>query len=135
MAMQDPAYRTDSLPKSGDTNLRDLDESPLLSDQEVRRASAIPGDLLPQVAVFKLGHTNPPMPITLAQARAAKGAFVESFAQVVDVVAVGITRLNGGYAVKVNLRSDPSPSLHLPASLNGVPIRVVVTGSIFPQRL
>ena len=69
-------------------------------------------------------------PISLHDARAAKEKVVEIFGRLGVVVGVGITRIDGGYGVKVNLREQPAPGVELPPTVNGVPIRVEVTGPI-----
>jgi len=65
-------------------------------------------------------------PYTIADARAAKEEATHRFSQWPSVVGIGITRLNGGYGVKVNL-STPSQKL-FPNDVNGVPLLVEVTG-------
>lgn len=74
------------------------------------------------------------MTISFEQARAAKAAALMAFQQVADVVGVGITRVQDDYAVKVNLRMAPAPGIRLPSTIEGVPIRVEVTGSISARR-
>jgi hypothetical protein len=65
---------------------------------------------------------------TLSEARAAKARAFEVFAPKAKVVGVGITRVEQGYGVKINLES---PSEHeLPAEVDGVPIRVEVVGPV-----
>lgn len=73
-----------------------------------------------------------PTPCTLEQARAAKARVLAVFERLAPVVGVGVTRLNGGYAVKVNLRAAPPEGTVLPASVDGVPVRVEVVGTIRP---
>ncbi len=67
---------------------------------------------------------------TLEEARAAKPKALEAFAPLVSVVGIGITRIGGGYGVKVNLENAPSPEVALPASVAGVPVRVEVVGLV-----
>ena len=43
---------------------------------------------------------------------------------------VGITRVDGGYAVKVNLSAPPQAEINLPGEIDGVPIRVEVVGRV-----
>jgi hypothetical protein len=69
--------------------------------------------------------------ITLERARAAKKAALERFRNDASVTGIGITRVGGEYAVKVNLR-EPSAAA-LPETIDGVPVRVEVTGSIRPR--
>lgn len=70
--------------------------------------------------------------VTLDQARAAKEAAKAAVASVATVVGVGITRVGDGYGVKVNLESVPAGAV-LPASVNGVPVRVEVVGPVRKQ--
>jgi len=65
---------------------------------------------------------------SLEQARAAKVRAKEVFPRLVDVAGIGITRLDQGYAVKVNLERQPSPEVSLPGELDGVPIHIEITG-------
>lgn len=67
---------------------------------------------------------------TLEQARAAKPRVLAVFERLAPVVGVGITRMDGGYAVKVNLQAAPPEGTSLPESVDGVPVRVAVVGTI-----
>ena len=67
---------------------------------------------------------------TLDEARAAKPAALAAYREKAAVVGVGITRIEGGYGVKVNLSEPAPPGADLPQSINGVPIRVEVVGPI-----
>jgi hypothetical protein len=51
------------------------------------------------------------------------------FERLAPVVGVGVTRIDGGYGVKVNLRAPP-PEGQIPESVDGVPVRVEVVGAI-----
>lgn len=68
--------------------------------------------------------------ITLKKAQAAKQAALARLRSVDEVVGVGITRVGGEYAVKVNLREPVELGTKLPASIDGVPVCVEVTGPI-----
>jgi hypothetical protein len=68
--------------------------------------------------------------VTLEQARAAKAALLKQFRKQGIAAAVGVTRIGDDYAVKVNLTEQPVKSLKLPARIDGVPIRVEVTGAV-----
>jgi hypothetical protein len=68
--------------------------------------------------------------ITLDEAQAAKKAALQRFERLGNVVGVGITRVNGEYAVKVNLSEPVVPGVELPTDIDGVPVHVEVTGSI-----
>lgn len=67
---------------------------------------------------------------TLDAVRAAKGPALKIFGDLVEVAGVGITRVNDGYALKVNLRHPPPASVELPGQINGVPVRLEVVGAI-----
>ena len=68
--------------------------------------------------------------ITLKKARAAKQAALRHFERLGTVVGVGVTRVGGEYAVKVNLEKPMRPGTKLPAEIDGVPVCVEVTGMI-----
>jgi len=65
---------------------------------------------------------------TLGQARAAKPRVLAVFEKLGKVVGVGVTRVGGGYGVKVNLEAKPDPKA--PASVDGVPVSVEVVGTV-----
>jgi hypothetical protein len=67
-------------------------------------------------------------PITLDEARAAKGPAQTLFQSLAPVVGVGITRIGDGYGLKVNLQSAPPEGTRLPGEVDGVPVRVEVVG-------
>jgi hypothetical protein len=71
--------------------------------------------------------------ITLERAQAAKKAALQRFKKLASLAGVGITRVNGGYAVKLNLSKPIGPGVKFPANINGVPLRVEVTGTIRPR--
>lgn len=71
--------------------------------------------------------------VTLDRARAAKPAALRQFKRLGKVVGVGITRIAGEYALKVNLREPVEPGVELPAKIEGVSVRVEITGSIRPR--
>lgn len=64
---------------------------------------------------------------TLEQARAARDAMRAVLADRPEVSGIGITRHEGGYAVKVNLTT---PSDAVPKEMLGVPVRTEVVGRI-----
>jgi hypothetical protein len=68
--------------------------------------------------------------ITLKKAQAAKRAALVRLRSVAEVVGVGITRVGGEYAVKVNLREPVELGAKLPDSIDGVAVRVEITGPI-----
>ena len=65
---------------------------------------------------------------TLDQARAAKSKALTLLQDDSAVVGVGIARRNGGYCVKVNVSHAPVAAETVPASIDGVPVRVEVVG-------
>ena len=68
--------------------------------------------------------------ISLEQARAAKKKVKRQLAGVATVVGIGLTRLNGDYAVKINLSAPPADGPRLPDTIDGVPVRCEVVGKI-----
>ena len=70
---------------------------------------------------------------TLEQARAAKERAKALFARAGTVVGVGINRVGDGFGVKVNLSAAPPPDAALPESIDGVPVRVEVVGTIWKR--
>lgn len=70
----------------------------------------------------------------LERARAAKAEALRVFGRVATVCGVGITRVAGHYAVKVNLECAPDPDSQLPEEIGGVPVVVHVVGRIRRQR-
>ena len=66
---------------------------------------------------------------TLDQARAAKNKALALLQDAAAVVGVGIARQDGGYCVKVNLSRAASADA-VPATIDGVPVRVAVVGAI-----
>jgi hypothetical protein len=68
--------------------------------------------------------------VTLEKARAAKELALQRFRAIGKVVGVGITRVGGEYAIKVNLSEPVGPETELPAEIDGVRVRVEVTGPI-----
>jgi hypothetical protein len=70
------------------------------------------------------------MGCTLEQARAAKEKAKRLFTA---SVGVGITRLDEGYAVKVNLRNPLASEETIPKFIDGVPVQVEIVGEIRKQ--
>jgi len=68
--------------------------------------------------------------VTIEQARAAKAAAQRYFEERGSVVGVGVTRVDGDYAVKINLREPLADGIEIPAEIDGVPVRVEVVGPI-----
>lgn len=67
---------------------------------------------------------------TLEDARTLKPKALEVFGENAAVVGVGITEIDGGYGLKVNLREAPQPGVELPETLDGIPVRVEIVGPI-----
>ena len=67
---------------------------------------------------------------TLDEARAAKERALEVFRGLAPVVGVGITTIDGGYGVRVNLLEAPMPGVKLPQDIDGVPVQVRVVGEV-----
>jgi hypothetical protein len=68
---------------------------------------------------------------TLEEARAAKDKAKQLFT---SNVGVGITRVNDGYAVKVNLRNPLLDKENVPTAIDGVPVQFEVVGEIRKQQ-
>lgn len=68
--------------------------------------------------------------ISLDKAQAAKRTALRRFEKLGKVTGVGITRVKGEYAVKVNLSEPVDPGVELPTEIDGVPVRVEVTSTI-----
>jgi hypothetical protein len=69
------------------------------------------------------------MATTIDDARAAKSEVKKVFSRVPGLMGVGLTRHQGGYAVKVNLKSSPVGK-ELPTEVNGVPVVLEIVGGI-----
>jgi hypothetical protein len=67
---------------------------------------------------------------TIDEARAAKAKAVELLKDLPDVVGVGIAKLAHGYGVKINVSHVTGQARALPESIDGVPVRVEIVGSI-----
>ena len=70
---------------------------------------------------------------TIEEARAAKARALEIFRGLGAVASVGITRVDDGYGLKVNLREPLRPGVAPPAAVEGVPVRVEVVGVVRPR--
>jgi hypothetical protein len=68
--------------------------------------------------------------VTLERARAAKEVARRRFEAIGKVVGIGITRVDGTYALKINLAEPVQPGTELPTEIDGVPLRIEVTGTI-----
>ena len=71
--------------------------------------------------------------IRLDEARAARKRAKALFAGKAAVVGIGLTRIGDGYGVKVNLEKSPAPDAALPETIDGVPVRIEVVGTIRPR--
>lgn len=66
----------------------------------------------------------------LKKVRAAKPVAEKIFHDLIGEVAIGITRVEGVYGLKVNLAAHPAAEVRLPTTVDGVPVRVEVTGPV-----
>lgn len=71
--------------------------------------------------------------ISLDRAQAAKRSALRRFKRLGKVTGVGLTRVKGEYAVKVNLSEPVDPDIEVPTDIDGVPVRVEVTGTLRPR--
>lgn len=67
---------------------------------------------------------------SLQLARDAKAKTIEVFTEIAGSAAVGITRVGNRYGLKVNLVEPLPQNVTLPESVDGVPVRIEVTGRI-----
>lgn len=68
---------------------------------------------------------------TLDEARAAKAYAADLLEPLGTAVAgIGITRVEAGYGLKINLQDQPADRSALPDEVNGVPVRFEVIGRI-----
>lgn len=70
---------------------------------------------------------------SLQKARDAKAETLRIFTGLAGSAAVGITRIGDQYGLKVNLARPLAESVSPPSSVNGVPLRIEVTGRITKQ--
>jgi hypothetical protein len=68
--------------------------------------------------------------VSLEKAQAAKQTALQRFGMIGAVVGVGITRVDGQYAIKINLSEPLRPGTELPTEIDGVRVHVEVTGVI-----
>lgn len=68
-------------------------------------------------------------PATLERAREVRPRVAALLADLPEVVGVGVTFLDDGFAVKVNFRRMPE-SCEIPTEVDGVPLVVEVVGTI-----
>lgn len=71
--------------------------------------------------------------ITLERARAVKRAALTRFERVGTVTGIGITKVDGEYAVKVNLVEPLAEGIEPPDEIDGVRICIEVTGAVRPR--
>lgn len=67
---------------------------------------------------------------TLDEARAAKAKLVLLLRELPELSGVGISRIGGGFGLKVNLEAPTS--FPIPSEVDGVPVIVAVVGPIVP---
>ena len=70
--------------------------------------------------------------VSLEFARAAKDVVAKAFRSLTgEDVSIGLTRVgDDGYALKVNLTTDPGADIELPSEIEGVPIQIEVVGKL-----
>jgi hypothetical protein len=71
---------------------------------------------------------NKGMPIE--QVRAAKSKAAQIFSKLAEVNGVGITRVDEGFGLKVNLSGPPETSESWPTEVDGIPVAVEVIGPL-----
>lgn len=67
---------------------------------------------------------------TLEKARKAKSQVATALHAVAELAGVGITRIDGGYGLKVNLLRAPKNHTDLPSKIGGVPVQFEVVGTV-----
>jgi hypothetical protein len=67
---------------------------------------------------------------TLEDVRSVKPKALRVFGERAAVVGVGITEVDGGYGLKINLREPPQPGVDLPETLDGIPVRIEIVGTL-----
>jgi hypothetical protein len=71
--------------------------------------------------------------VSLERARQAKAEVLRRFGDMAGLVGVGITKIGGEYAVKVNLVGRSTRAKSLPDDIDGVAVQVEVVGQ--PRKL
>jgi hypothetical protein len=73
-----------------------------------------------------------PVPkVTLQLARSAKQRAAEMLGDLPGLVGIGLTKtVRGGYALKVNLETEPPSRRRVPKTIGGVPVAVEVVGRV-----
>jgi hypothetical protein len=92
------------------------------------RESLAPGA---RCAKNKSGLVNERKHYSLEEARTAKSHATEVFGSLAQLSGVGITRIGSGYGLKINLAQEPE--LTLPKEVDGVPVKIAITGRIRAQ--
>lgn len=67
--------------------------------------------------------------VTLQDARNAKPKALAVFSKIADVAGVGITSNDGGYGLKINLKSQPHSDVVLPTHIAEVPLIIEIVGT------
>jgi hypothetical protein len=70
------------------------------------------------------------MAVTIEQAQAAVRETKEVMERLAPVVFIGIARIGEDFGLKVNLLHEPVGDEKIPTSVNGVPVKVTVTGQV-----
>ncbi len=69
------------------------------------------------------------MGVDLKRAQAAQDRLAEQLSGNPEVIGIGLTRADGGYVVKVNVRTEQAHE-SIPAEVDGVSVRVQTVGRI-----
>ncbi len=70
----------------------------------------------------------------LERARTVKPIAEKVLTDLLGDVAIGITRVEGVYGLKVNLATAPDPAIELPEVVQGVPVKFEVAGHITKRK-
>ena len=74
------------------------------------------------------------MPVTLAQARAAKESAKEELAALPGVSGIGISKIGDDYVLKVNLREPLPAGISAPQQIGDVVVQLEVVGRTVKRR-
>ena len=69
----------------------------------------------------------------LERARAAKTKAKSLLAKIPEINGIGLTQIDGEYAVKINLSCEPADRSAIPDEIDGIPVVLHVVGEIHKQ--
>lgn len=98
------------------------------TDEGVEDPDMLDGDREVRMLVTDEYARRTHMPITLAAANAAKLLVRSAFRDLGRVVGVGVTKIGADYALKVNLERQPPAGSRIPPDIDGVPLKIEITG-------